>query len=495
MSRDGVIIVGAGLGGLSAACHLAGAGVDVTVLEAGSEPGGRAGVHRRGGFTFDSGPTVLTMPQLVERCFEAAGVEMRDLLTLRPVDPMYRAVFADGTELRVRHGREAMRGEIGDVCGPAEAARFDEFCDWLTRLHDVEMGNFVERNYDSVLDLARPLGPAIRLARLGGFGRLQRAIDRRFGDERLRRLFSFQSLYAGLAPYQALALYGLITYMDTVNGVFVPEGGMGRLPVALAEAATKAGVDIRYDTPVERIVLEHGTSGPVRGVRTADGTFAAARTVIANPDLPVVYRTLLPGLAPPRRVRTGSYSPSALVWHLGVAGGLPEGTEHHNIHFGRAWNSAFRALLDDGRRMPDPSLLVTAGSLHEPGLAPAGHHSLYVLEPVPNLDGRIDWTRERGRAVDDLSRRLAGFGYPVDAVEQIVVDPLDWEARGMERGTPFALAHRFTQTGPFRPANVERRAPGLLFCGSGTVPGVGIPMVLISGELAARRVLGQRGSR
>jgi phytoene desaturase len=486
-----VVIVGAGLGGLAAACHLAGSGIEVVVVEAGSDPGGRAGALHSGGFTFDTGPTVLTMPDLVERCFEAAGAEMADHLTLRPVDPMYRAVFADGSELRVRHGRDAMREEIRAVCGAREADRFDGFCAWLRELYELEMPNFIERNYDSPLDLARPLGPAVRLARLGGFGRLAAAIERRFDDDRLRRIFSFQAMYAGLAPYEALALYALITYMDTVNGVFVPEGGMHRLPQALAAAAEGAGVHIRYDSPVERILLANGTTGPVRGVRLGDGTFLPATAVVANPDLPVVYRTLVPGLAAPRAVRRGTYSPSALVWHLGVDGDLPAGAEHHNIHFGAAWHGAFRALLDEGRRMPDPSLLVSVPSLHEPVLAPAGSHALYVLEPVPNLDGRIDWTVERDRARDELAARLEGFGYPVEPRVEHLVDPLDWEARGMERGTPFALAHRFFQSGPFRPANVHRRAPGLVFCGSGTVPGVGIPMVLISGELAARRVLEQ----
>jgi phytoene desaturase len=124
----------------------------------------------------------------------------------------------------------------------------------------------------------------------------------------------------------------------------------------------------------------------------------------------------------------------------------------------------------------------------EPALAPAGRHVLYVLEPVPNLDGRLDWTSERGRARDDLAAALAAHGYPTDVEVDEVVDPLDWEARGMERGTPFALAHTFRQTGPFRPGNVNGRAPGLVFTGSGTVPGVGIPMVLVSGMLAAQRV-------
>ena len=138
--------------------------------------------------------------------------------------------------------------------------------------------------------------------------------------------------------------------------------------------------------------------------------------------------------------------------------------------------------------MPDPSILVTLHSLDDPTLAPAGCSSLYVLEPTPNLDGRVDWARERDRVQADLVRRVAALGYPVDVEVERFYDPLDWQALGMERGTPFALAHTFRQTGPFRPANVDRRVPGLVFVGSGTVPGVGVPMVLISGKLAAERV-------
>jgi phytoene desaturase len=138
--------------------------------------------------------------------------------------------------------------------------------------------------------------------------------------------------------------------------------------------------------------------------------------------------------------------------------------------------------------MPDPSILVTLHSLDTPGLAPPGCSSIYVLEPVPNLDGRVDWHRERDRLYDDLTARVGALGYPVDVEVEQVLDPLDWERLGMERGTPFGLAHTFFQTGPFRPNNVDRRVPGLVFVGSSTVPGVGVPMVLVSGKLAAARV-------
>jgi phytoene desaturase len=267
---------------------------------------------------------------------------------------------------------------------------------------------------------------------------------------------------------------------------------MHALPVALEAAATAAGVKFGYGERVERIVLANGTHGPVRGVRLADGEVLGADAVVCTTDLPVAYRTLLPGIDAPRRARRGHYSPSAIVWHLGVDGPLPAGVAHHNIHFGHDWAGAFRALLRDGRRMPDPSLLVTVPTLDEPSMAPAGRHVLFVLEPVPNLDGQVDWAVERDAARTRLHRIVDASGYPLAIDVERLVDPRDWEAQGMERGTPFALSHRFFQTGPFRPPNIERRAPGLVFAGSGTVPGVGVPMVLISGRLAAERVAGLR---
>ena len=489
-----VIVIGAGLAGLSAACHLRADGHEVTVLESGGVPGGRAGTWESGGYRFDTGPTVLTMPDLVDDCFTALGADRSRYLTIKPVDPMYRACFADGSELRVRHGREAMTAEIAAVCGAAEADGFGRFCDWVTELYHAEMPNFIDRNYGSPTSLLRPFSPAVRLLRLGAFGKLEKAVRKYFKDERLVRLFSFQAMYAGLAPQHALALYAVITYMDSVNGVYVPEGGMHAMPLAIEAAARDAGVTFSYGRRVDRILLSSGTTGRATGVRMDDGEIITAPAIVCTADLPVAYRSMLPGIDAPRRARRGTYSPSALVWHVGVRGELSDRVAHHNIHFGHDWNGAFDAIIDQGRRMPDPSILVTVPTVDEPSMAPEGRHVLYVLEPAPNLDGKIDWTSERSRARDQLAAMITKLGYPDDIEVEQFVDPLDWEAQGMERGTPFALSHKFSQTGPFRPGNTDSRIPGVVFAGSGTVPGVGVPMVLVSGKLAAQRVaeLGDR---
>ena len=293
-------------------------------------------------------------------------------------------------------------------------------------------------------------------------------------------------MYAGLAPESALALYAVITYMDSIEGVWFPEGGIHAVPMIMAQVAEKAGVTFRYGDAAEEVL--RSAQGRVAGVRTASGDRIVADAVVCTLDLPTAYRQLLSDLRPPRAAGHGHYSPSAVVWHVGARGLPPSSAAHHNIHFGTEWSSAFDALLKRGELMPDPSRLVTIPSLDDSDLAPDGCSTLYVLEPVPNLNGVINWSSEAGRLRDRLRVFLAEQGYPTDMITEDLITPLEWQAQGMAAGTPFALAHTFSQTGPFRPSNVERRLPGMFFAGSGTVPGVGVPMVLISGKLAASRV-------
>lgn len=483
---DPIVVVGAGLGGLSCALRLAGAGRDVTVVERSDVPGGRAGMLDLDGFRFDTGPTVLTMPDLIREAFASVGEEMDDWLTLRPLDPVYRAFFPDGSTLDVRSGPDAMAEEVERACGPAEAAGYRRWLAFAESLYRLEMREFVDRNLDSPLDLLRP--SLARLAALGAFRRLAPKVGQYLQDPRTQRVLSFQSMYAGLSPYDALAVYAVIAYLDTVGGVSFPVGGMHAVPRALAGAAEKRGVTFRYGTSVASVTVKDGRA---TGVLTADGEHIPAGVVVLNPDLPVAYRELLPASATPRRVTRLAYSPSCFLLLAGSTAAYTK-TAHHNLHFGAAWRSAFRELIGERSLMSDPSLLVTSPTASDPTLAPPGRHSYYVLVPVPNLDARLDWGVVGPRFRDEVVHRLERLGYRGfgNAIEvEHVTTPADWRRLGMERGTPFSAAHTFWQTGPFRPANVAPRVGGVVFAGSGTVPGVGVPMVLISGRLAAERIL------
>ncbi|MFN0026103.1 MAG: phytoene desaturase family protein [Acidimicrobiales bacterium] len=477
-----VTVVGAGLGGLSAACHLAGRGHEVTVLERSDVPGGRAGQLIGNGFRFDTGPSVLTMLPILQDTFAAAGTAMEDHLSVRRLDPAYRAVFWDGSELRVRAQRDEMADEIRRVAGPSEAAGFHRFVDWVTALYHAEFSSFIDRDVSGARDLFRSPRELARLVRLGGFGRLEPRMERFFQDERLQRLFSFQALYAGLSPMKALALYAVIAYMDCVEGVWYPDGGVHAMATGLADAATKAGAEFRYGVTVEAIDAGR------RCVVTASDGVQHADAVVVNPDLPVAYRQLTE-VDPPRRLRRAHYSPSCLLWMLGVPGGNLGGAEHHNIHFGRSWETAFDQLLVKGQAMSDPSRLVTAASLSDHSSAPAGQHALTVLEPVPNLQTAPYGEINEEQLTEQMLQWANAAGY-CDGEATLVAQtgPAGWRRAGMAAGTPFSLDHRFTQSGPFRPGLVDRRLPGVVFVGSGTRPGVGVPMVLISGRLAAEAV-------
>jgi phytoene desaturase len=482
---DRVVVVGAGLGGLAAAIRLAAAGREVTVLEREAVPGGRAGRLSLEGYEFDTGPTVLTMPELLADLLGCVGEELGDWVTLSRLDPAYRAHFPDGSTLDVLADTARMAGEVSRVCGPREADGYLRFVDYARELWRLERRDFIDRNLDRPWDLLT--ANLAHLVRLGGFRRLQTKIDQFFRDERTRRVFSFQAMYAGLAPHDALALYAVIAYLDTVAGVYFPRGGVHAVPKALAAVAEKYGVTIRYDTPVARVETR---AGRATGVAVAGGEVVPADAVVLNPDLPVAYRDLLPGGRPPRL----RYSPSCVVLHAGSTQGYGR-IAHHNIHFGRAWRTTFDEVIRRGRLMSDPSLLVTNPSRSDPAVAPAGRHSYYVLAPVPNLAvPTIDW---RGPAaalyqadlVETLERRgYVGFGAGIEVSR--LVTPADWAAAGMAAGTPFAAAHSLWQTGPFRPGNLHPTLGNVVFVGSGTQPGVGVPMVLISGRLAAQRITG-----
>lgn len=488
---DHVVVVGAGLAGLSAALHLLGAGRRVTLLERAPGPGGVVGRTRLGGYDLDLGPTVLTMPHLLDEAFQAAGSSLADRLDLLPLRPAYRALFADGSSLDVHTGAEEMAAEVERFAGPDAAAGYRRLRIWLTALYQAQMRRFIDTNFDSPLGL---LGADLaRLAALGGFRRLEPAVSRYIADERLRRVFTFQSLYAGLPPSRALAAYAVIAYMDTVAGVWFPRGGMHAVPLAMAAAAADAGADLRFDTAVTGLERR---GDRITAVRTVGGAVRCDAVVLACGP-PAAYRLL--GRRPLRPVPLRA-APSAVVLHVGSDRTWPQ-LAHHTLSFGAAWHSTFHELTVQGRVMSDPSLLVTRPTTTDPGLAPPGRHLHYVLAPCPNTAVGPDSAAWRGlaapyrdRLLADLERRgLTGI---TDAMEvERLVTPADWEAAGHPAGSPFSYAHTAAQTGPFRPRNLVRGTVNAVLAGAGTTPGVGVPTVLLSGKLAAARLTGPRARR
>ncbi|GAB2736430.1 phytoene desaturase family protein [Amycolatopsis magusensis] len=480
-----VVVVGAGLAGLAAAAHLTGRGRSVTVLDDREGPGGRASGHQLDGYSIDTGPTVLTMPGILGDTFAALGEELGDWLELTRLDPAYRALFADGSHLDVHTGAEAMAEAVRAFAGPAEAEGYLRLRNWLSELYTVEFDRFIASNFDSPLSLLTP--QLAKLVAMGGFRSLDGAIGRFLSDSRLKRVFSFQSLYAGQSPRRALALYAVISYMDTVGGVFFPRGGMGAVPTALAAAVAKAGATFDHGDSAASLEM---TGGRVQAVRTAAGRRLPCDAVVLTTELEQTYRLL--GRTP-RRLVPLRPAPSAVVLHAGTVRARTD-VAHHSILFGEAWHRTFDEIIGRGTLMSDPSLLITRPTATDPALAPAGHDLYSILAPVPNLDrGRQRWGALGPRYADELARHvqrrmMPGFTAEIDRT--FLLTPDDWAARGMVAGTPFSYAHTFAQTGPFRPANLVRGVENAVLAGAGTVPGVGVPTVLLSGRLAADRITG-----
>ncbi|GAB3148963.1 phytoene desaturase family protein [Microbispora hainanensis] len=508
-----VVVIGAGLGGLSAAMRLAGAGREVTVVEAADVPGGCCGTAALGSHRVDTGPSVLTMPGVLADTFASAGQDLERWLPLRRLDPYYRLTFHDGSRLDVVAGADAMAEQVRALCGPEEARRYLRFRHLLGEMFEAEWSTFIDRDMTRLRALARPYALA-RLAALGGFRRLDGLVRRHLTDERLIRAHTFQALYAGLPPRRALGVYAVIAHMDTVGGVYFPrEGGMHAVPRAMAAAAEKAGAVFRYGVRATRIETD---GAGVVAVRLDTGERLAARHAVVACDLVRAHGRkggdgLLPEEAADWRLRRPRFSPSCLVAHFALDR-RPDGQAHHTLHFGREWETTF-AALEAGRPQPDPSLLVTCADdygpgTHEPGIHGPGTHGpgipgpgipgphdrrstvLSVLEPTPNTRSGAGWTVLTPRLVDRMVSRLGDLGYgDLSGTPRLVFDPPEWRRRGHSAGTPFALDARFTQTAWFRPSGAARRVPGLHFAGMYTAPGVGVPPVLISGRLAAERIL------
>lgn len=479
------VVVGAGLAGLSTALHLRGAGVEVTVLEAQPSAGGRCPDVTVDGYRLDLGPTVLTETDQLARAFAAVGESLEDHLTLVDLDPVYVAHFADGSSLAMHSDAQRMHDAIRDLAGERDAAGYDRYVRHVQRLYDIELPHFIDRNLDGVHSLVGPALP--RLAALRGFGRLDRLIASFFHDERLRQAFSFQSLYVGVPPHRARGMFAVVSAMDLVHGVTYPVGGMHAIVRAMVDVARRHGVEFRFDEPVDAV----RAAGGGYAIHTDQSSYDADAVVLTcEPDRAA---TLLadPGVLRPDTTP----APSCVLLAAGVPAGLP-GVGHHQLHLG----ASLRGAMDDitgGRPMRDPSFLVSVPTRTDPTLAPTGGDVLYALFPAPARHGRgadLDWHELRGAYRDHMLRCLTTAGYPVnDLVGEQLITPLDWEDRGLPSGTPFSSAHTFRQSGPFRQPNLI--GPRLALAGSGTTPGVGVPMVLISGRLAAERVLAGPGQR
>lgn len=523
--RD-IVVIGAGLAGLTAALHLTGAGHRVTVVDSADHVGGRCATEEvrvpGAGVTVrtDTGATVWTMPQLVESALSAVGKRISDVdpaFRVERLAPAYHAMFHDGRALDVYGDASRMAAEItrfAEAGGDDPAPRVEGYHrlrEWLAEMFASAYPHFMAASFDSPLDMVGDSGTAGdlgHLLQLGAFGSLGGRVESLLDDELLARVFSFQALYAGVAPKSARAVYGCIAHMDTSMGVFYPTAsrtgsGMGAIAEVMAEAFVGAGGTLRLSAPVTGLSVD-GRGRGVTAVVCGDESLSCDG-IVATVDLPVVEGWLDDAGAPAKkRIIPTRSSPSAMVAHgaapVEVTRKWPD--RHHLISFGEAWDDTFRQISSPrgGSLMSDPSLLVTRPAVTCPDRVVVDAEGrewepVSVLAPCPNLaSADVDWDLVGPAHLAEVTAVLEDRGL-TGISERWSVGRLDtpatWAEQGMIDGSPFGLAHLFRQTGPFRPRNLSPRLPSnLVLAGSTTVPGVGVPTVMLSGALAADRFTG-----
>lgn len=490
-----VAIVGAGMGGLAAAIRLASAGFAVDVFEKNASAGGRMNrLKTAEGFVFDTGPSLLLMTDTYRRLFRSAGRELSDYVDLLPLDGDYRVEFGDGDSLTIRRTLPELIKELERI-EPGVTPRFYRFLEDACHKYRLGRSEFVERDFDTAVDFFS-LRNLRLLWKTQATRNYYRSVSKYFRTEKLRQAFSLQTMYLGLSPFDAPAVYSLLPYTELAeDGLWFPRGGMYSLVEAFERLARELGVRFHFDSPVEEVVVEEDRA---RGVRV-NGESHRSDAVLANADLPYVYRSLLPksaerDFAPPRKKRQGlEYTASAFMLYLGVEGKLDH-LKHHNFFLSSEYRENFEAIFDGGRLPEDPSFYAVVPSRTEPGMAPEGSETLFVLVPVPHLgSGKVDWEREgpafKEKVYDLLERRSGVENIRGRIVHETVKTPRDWLSDyNLEEGAAFGLGHGVFQVGYFRPPIASPSVGGMYFVGASTRPGTGVPLVVIGAELAAERI-------
>lgn len=495
--RRRVVIIGAGLGGLAAALRLHHAGYHVVVLEKNQTCGGRANRWSHSGFTFDTGPSILLMRYVFDELYRSAGETLDEHVELLRLHPNYRCIFADGSSLTLTSDLQRLRDQLEQF----ERGAGDSLLRFLAdagHKYSVLRERFLVRNFRSWGEFLSP-GNLPHFVDTGVMRRLGPHVARRFRDPRLQTVFSFHSMYVGTSPQAAPSVFAFLPYSELVEGIWYPRGGMYRLVESLVGLLRNRGVEVRCGAEVRHI--EHAGQR-ADAVLLAGGERVPADVVVCNADLPWAYENLLGA----RKVRSWTtrsvdrlrYGCSAVTLYLGVRGDAGD-LLHHNFYFGRDMPANYRAIFGRAAIPEDPAFYVNVATRTDPHLAPDGHHAVFVLGPSATADKGLDWrgsaaTEYRDRMLDSLSRFGLGDVRERVTLERMIT-PDDWrEMYNLRRGATFGVSHDFFQCGYMRPANRHPTLGNLYFVGASTVPGCGVPTVVISGQLVAERIAAEIGS-
>ncbi|MEM6328866.1 MAG: phytoene desaturase [Planctomycetota bacterium] len=485
-------VIGSGFGGLASAIRLQSMGFDTVCYEAHDKPGGRAYVYEDGGYIFDAGPTVITAPHCLEELFALSGRRMSDYIKLLPVTPLYRLQWSDGVRFDYVADEEGLIEQVRRV-NPADVDGYRRFADYTRQVFEK---GYEELGAVPFLRFSDMISAAPHLARLRADRSVYSMVSRFVKDEHLRQAFSFHPLLVGGNPMDTSCIYTLIHWIERKWGVFFPEGGTGALVRALAKLLEDLGGELRLNAPVDRITLEQaGGAAPRHVVHVAadrQGTAASDSpydVVVSNADVHHTFAQIYRGVPGAKRrqnrLERMAWSMSLFVLYFGTSRRYPD-LAHHTILFGPRFKGLLRDIFQGSRLPDDFSLYLHAPTVTDPGMAPEGGESFYVLSPVPHLGkAPIDWDA-RAPAYGDailasLEQHLPGLGESI--VTRRHFTPADFAQKfGAHHGSAFSVAPKLTQSAYFRPHNRDPDIPGLYLAGAGTHPGAGVPGVVNSAK-------------
>jgi phytoene desaturase len=488
MKTKNVIVIGAGIGGITAAIHLAKRGVHVTVIEKNARPGGRCDRISRDGHHFDTGPTLLVMPLLYEAEFAALGASMREMLDLQRVDPTYHLVFDDGRQLALTSDMKSMQEQLERF----ERGSFQGLLRYMQeggRHYHIGIEKMVQPDFRKASDFFK-ISNLPLIHQVKPLTKHYANMSRYFDDPRLKAAFTFQDVYMGLSPFEAPATFSMMPYTELAHGVWYPRGGMVQIVEALMNLAREAGVEFVFNSSVEQVEV-NGRSA--KGV-VVNGQLLEADAVLANADLPYVYQNLLPQDGEAKKLDRKRYSCSVISFFWGMDKTV-ETLPPHTLFLADDYRENFERIIRDLSLPANPSLYIHAPARLDPSMAPHGQDTLIAIVPVGHMskNGDQDWAGLRDEARRHVFRRLSLLGI-TDLESHIKFEttftPLSWRKRyNLEKGSTHGLCHNITQLGYFRPDFQHPRYRNLYFTGASTRPGTGVPTAMVSGRQSANRIL------